>query len=116
VVLGACAGPGTPANVTRALIEPWLTTSVPARDFVNGTLNGSAYAEPKLGVVHDVPHGLVMVDGRSLEDIERDAVVCTLHRFNGHRQKTATALGIGVRTLGLKLKKWKELHLVEAEL
>ena len=28
----------------------------------------------------------------------------------------ATALGIGVRTLGLKLKKWKELKLVEETL
>ena len=36
----------------------------------------------------------------------------TLERFKGHRQRTATALGIGVRTLGLKLKKWKEMKLV----
>ncbi len=115
VVLGACSGPGSVGVVTRGLIEPWLTMSVPVRESVNGTLNGSM-TEPKMGVMPGVPHGLVVVDGRSLEDIERDAVVCTLHRFNGHRQKTATALGIGVRTLGLKLKKWKEMHLVEAEL
>ena len=31
---------------------------------------------------------------------------------DGHRQKSAKALGIGVRTLGLKLKKWKEQQLV----
>ena len=30
--------------------------------------------------------------------------------FSG--QKTARALGIGVRTLGLKIKKWKEEQLV----
>jgi DNA-binding NtrC family response regulator len=58
----------------------------------------------------------VSVDGRLLEDIERDAIVTTLQRFNGHRQKTAQALGIGVRTLGLKLKKWKELQLVDEAL
>ncbi|MFM9958273.1 MAG: sigma-54-dependent transcriptional regulator [Phycisphaerales bacterium] len=51
--------------------------------------------------------------GRSLEDIEREVIVETLHRHNGHRVKTARELGIGVRTLGLKLKKWKQLRLVE---
>ncbi|MDX9910882.1 MAG: sigma-54 dependent transcriptional regulator [Phycisphaerales bacterium] len=54
----------------------------------------------------------VPIAGRVLEDIERDTIVRTLQRFNGHRLKTARALGIGVRTLGLKLKKWKEEQLV----
>ena len=48
-----------------------------------------------------------------LADIEREAILATLARNNGHRQKSARALGIGVRTLGLKLKKWKEERLVE---
>ena len=56
------------------------------------------------------------IGGRVPEDIERDAIVQTLQKFNGHRQKTAQALGIGVRTLGLKLKKWKSLALVEQTL
>ena len=51
-----------------------------------------------------------------LSDIEREVIVETLERFNGHRQKTARALGIGVRTLGLKLKKWKEQKLVSESL
>jgi DNA-binding NtrC family response regulator len=49
---------------------------------------------------------------RSLEEIERQAILEALERFGGHRQKTAQALGIGVRTLGLKLKKWKQANLV----
>jgi DNA-binding NtrC family response regulator len=53
---------------------------------------------------------------RQLEDIERDVIIQTLTRLNGHRQRTAHALGIGVRTLGLKLKKWKELQLVSRDL
>ena len=53
---------------------------------------------------------------RLLADIERDVIVETLKRYNGHRQKTARALGIGVRTLGLKLKKWKEEQLVSPTL
>jgi DNA-binding NtrC family response regulator len=59
----------------------------------------------------------LVCDGRlTLDEIERRSIVATLERFRGHRQKSAKALGIGVRTLGLKLKKWKEEMLVPAEL
>jgi DNA-binding NtrC family response regulator len=58
----------------------------------------------------------VAILDRRLEDIERDVIVTTLKRFAGHRARTAQALGIGVRTLGLKLKKWKSENLVENEL
>ncbi|MEE9295967.1 MAG: sigma-54 dependent transcriptional regulator [Phycisphaerae bacterium] len=46
--------------------------------------------------------------GRMLEDMERRLIERTLRRFNGHRVKSAQALGMGVRTLGLKLKQWRE--------
>ncbi|HEY0009021.1 MAG TPA: sigma-54 dependent transcriptional regulator [Tepidisphaeraceae bacterium] len=46
--------------------------------------------------------------GKPLADIEKQVILSTLDRFKGHRVKTATALGIGVRTLGMKIKKWKE--------
>ena len=46
--------------------------------------------------------------GHILEDMERNMIEQTLLRFNGHREKTAKALGIGVRTLGMKLKRWRE--------
>jgi DNA-binding NtrC family response regulator len=56
-------------------------------------------------------------DGKlTLADIERETIVATLRRNSGHRQKSARALGIGVRTLGLKLKKWKEEQVVESDL
>ncbi len=49
---------------------------------------------------------------RSLEEVEREQIIQTLGYFSGNRMRTAKALGIGVRTLGLKLKKWKEMNLV----
>lgn len=62
------------------------------------------------------PGGPVRVpacDGRlTLADIERQAILATLERCNGHRQRTAAALGIGVRTLGMKLRAWKDSGLV----
>jgi DNA-binding NtrC family response regulator len=78
---------------------------------VNGNGNGHAYAA---GVNGGMNGGAPAV--RPLEEMERDAIVQALRRFNGHRQKTAVALGIGVRTLGLKLKKWKQEKLVSESL
>jgi DNA-binding NtrC family response regulator len=46
--------------------------------------------------------------GHLLEDLERQLIEKTLRECQGHRAKTATTLGIGVRTLGLKLKQWRD--------
>jgi transcriptional regulator with PAS, ATPase and Fis domain len=72
-----------PGVIRAATIEPWLkqTTAAP------------------------VAQGLA---GRALADIEKQVILSTLQQFNGHRVRTASALGIGVRTLGMKLKRWRE--------
>ncbi len=44
--------------------------------------------------------------GMTLEEMERRMIVATLERFDGHRAKTAEALGIGVRTLSGKLRSY----------
>jgi DNA-binding NtrC family response regulator len=67
------------------LIEPWLATNFGGQE-----------------------SGRPMRPGHMMEDMERSLIEQTLVRFNGHREKTAKALGIGVRTLGMKLKKWRE--------
>ena len=115
-------------EIDRATIEPWLMESrpmpkaMPLRASSNGVMQEAAapstpaftkpatmssFAEPKM----DYRPG-----DKTLAEIEREEIVATLQRFNGHRQKTAKALGIGVRTLGLKLKKWKEDSLVAQSL
>jgi transcriptional regulator with GAF, ATPase, and Fis domain len=92
-------------QIAAELVAPWVsggTRVVPISEI-----------EPKPSPVlaaGDTPES--GVSPRPLEEIEREAIVAALHKFNGHRQKTASALGIGVRTLGLKLKKWKEDKLV----
>lgn len=117
--------------IEASLLEPWLVlagsdlqmpsvslnghTTHPPHHTTNGSMHTHSLVEHK-PVVTETAGGYVAVDGRELEDIERDAIVRTLQRFNGHRQRTAQALGIGVRTLGLKLKKWKQLQLVEPTL
>ncbi len=71
--------------VAASLIEPWLRPNASARDGF-GSLR----------------------DGRMLQDMERRLIERTLQRFSGHRAKTAKALGMGIRTLGMKLKQWRE--------
>jgi DNA-binding NtrC family response regulator len=72
-------------SIDEDLIGPWLRTEAGERDEI-GSLR----------------------EGRMLEDMERQLITRTLTRFNGHRVKTAKALGMGVRTLGMKLKQWRE--------
>jgi len=72
-------------TIDAALIEPWLRSS-PSAESANGALR----------------------EGRMLEDMERQLIEKMLTKHNGHRVKTAKALGMGVRTLGLKLKQWRE--------
>ncbi len=55
---------------------------------------------------------LVCEGSRKLEDIERTAILATLRHHKGHRRRSAAALGIGVRTLGLKLRRWKDAEIV----
>ncbi len=44
--------------------------------------------------------------GSNLQEMERAMIESTLDQFNGHREKTAKALGIGVRTLANKLRSY----------
>ncbi len=125
VVLSQTSGRGderTGGGVIRAeMIEPWLahaagaTPRTPASAIETKPTGGGGTGSngvPQESVAYAGQNGTP----RKLEDIERDAIVCTLRNFNGHRLKTARALGIGVRTLGLKLKKWKQMQLVAESL
>jgi DNA-binding NtrC family response regulator len=71
--------------------------------------------EPWLRVRAGSGNGTENLAGKPLAEVEKQVILSTLSAFKGHRMKTAHALGIGVRTLGMKLKKWKEEgELVEA--
>ncbi|HYF15109.1 MAG TPA: sigma-54 dependent transcriptional regulator [Phycisphaerales bacterium] len=97
--------------ISRSLVDPWLgRTPSPAFSQM------IPLPEPKLAPSPGHANGYIDGHVRQLEEIEREAIVNTLMRFKGHRQKTAHALGIGVRTLGLKLKKWKQTGLVAENL
>ena len=77
---------GEPGVVRAETIEPWI--------------------RPK--VVESASVAAQALAGKPLADIEKQVILSTLQQFKGHRSKTAGALGIGVRTLGMKLKRWRE--------
>jgi two-component system, NtrC family, response regulator HydG len=83
----ACVLEMQPGVIRAATIEPWL--------------GGGPIADAAAAVASTLA-------GQPLAEIEKQVILSTLEKFNGHRIKTATSLGIGVRTLGMKLKKWKE--------
>ena len=87
-----------PGLVRMETIEPWLPIRVAG-------LAGSASIGPAAEALA----------GRPLADIEKQVILSTLQRFKGHRIKTAGALGIGVRTLGMKLKRWREDESLSAD-
>jgi two-component system, NtrC family, response regulator HydG len=93
-----------PATIRADTIAPWLT--MPTQANASGA-EASVVAAP--ANVMDQPTEVIeQLAGKPLADIEKKIILSTLKQFKGHRIKTATALGIGVRTLGLKLKKWRD--------
>jgi DNA-binding NtrC family response regulator len=82
IIERACVLEPEPGVIRAATIEPWLR-------------RGSIAAAGSLA-------------GQPLAVVEKQLILTTLEKFKGHRIKTANALGIGVRTLGMKLKRWRE--------
>lgn len=69
-------------------------------EMIQGWLDIGSLKEEREGDVSKIAGSMRLVD------VERELIEKTLEKFHGHRQKTAEALGIGVRTLGMKLKQW----------
>jgi len=96
-------------TIRAATISPWLA----AIEIHADALMGGAFAAPVGGMGMSTPASVR--SGMMLEDLERQAILKILDKHNGHRLRTAKELGIGLRTLGMKLKRFKqEGVLVEA--
>jgi DNA-binding NtrC family response regulator len=114
------SGSRTGGCIRHEMVEAWLSASAPVQPLppLAATHATDASARPVPPLFHsslvEPRPSHAGIDTKALEDVERDAILDALRRFGGHRQRTAAALGIGVRTLGLKLKKWKEQGVVEA--
>jgi DNA-binding NtrC family response regulator len=81
---------------------------------VDGVLTAHIVAPWLGGLQKSENMDLQLRPGHILEDMERKLIQKTLKECGGHRAKTAAKLGIGVRTLGLKLKQWREAEAAQA--
>ncbi len=57
-------------------------------------------------------HASSPLANRSLADLEREAILCTLEATRGNKTEAARRLGVTARTLSNKMKLWRELGLV----
>ena len=110
----------TTDEIPASLIAPWLGADSGSAAAIGGVQVGlsSSTTEVKSepGTEQSGKVWLACNGELTLADIERETIVATLRQNEGHRQRSARDLGIGVRTLGLKLKKWKDEQIVEADL
>ncbi len=84
-------------NCIESMVVLARSTTLTLDDLPAMVRNG----KPMVGSQFEVPKGL------TLEDIEKVAIRQTLGRCGGNRTQAAQSLGISVRTLQRKLKRWQ---------
>jgi DNA-binding NtrC family response regulator len=94
-----------PAPATEIELASWRALRCQQLMRENAALRAAAGQEPNADPLSSAARNLA---GRPLADIEKQVILRTLEQFKGHRLRTAAALGIGVRTLGMKIKRWRE--------
>jgi len=121
--LAACAARlgRDPARMEPAAIDLLVNYDWPGnvRELENIVTRVSILGETKSAAADDLSRWLIdppgsgenddldgVPVGLSLKQMERKMIEATLEHFDGHREKTARALGIGVRTLGEKLRSY----------
>jgi two-component system response regulator HydG len=73
-------------------------------------LCGADEVEAEQVVLEEAPAAAaeaVRTGGRTIMELERDVILSTLERLNGNRTHTAKALGITVRTVRNRLRKYR---------
>ena len=79
----------------RAITDEWLPTNGPGVAIASRSAGASSLAENG---------ALSFPLGSSLADVEQQLILRTLHHFGNHKERTAAALGVSLKTLYNKLK------------
>ena len=100
----AVAGDKAALTVLLTRAQPGLHQRIAAR--IPRDLQASVGADD---IVLEDPATLESIDtgGRTMMELERDVILSTLARLNGNRTHTAKALGITVRTVRNRLRKYR---------
>ncbi|HEV7282501.1 MAG TPA: sigma-54 dependent transcriptional regulator [Pirellulaceae bacterium] len=94
-------------TISPDLIRPWLSGRSSRSTPASAAAGARAVASSRPSVVAEAESPtLAFRPGSSLEQVERSMIAATLDLYGGHRAKTAEALGIGVRTLTDKIKRY----------
>ncbi|MCC6408125.1 MAG: sigma-54-dependent Fis family transcriptional regulator [Planctomycetes bacterium] len=97
-------------NVIQRAVVLMQGDTVHVDDLVFGPSSGTSKVSGPQGVVVD---GLNMsLANRALADIEREAILATLHSTGGNKTEAARRMGVSARTLSNKMKLWRRLGLV----
>jgi DNA-binding NtrC family response regulator len=83
-------------TIDAELLQDWIQHDSSTEDANN--IHASSHSTSTISISTQSDNPL------SMQEMERKLIESTLDRFEGHRAKTAEALGIGVRTLSGKLK------------
>jgi DNA-binding NtrC family response regulator len=84
-------------NCIESMVVLARSTTLSVDDLPAMVRNGKPSSEPHF----EIPKGF------TLEDVEKIAIRQTLGRYGGNRTQAAQSLGISVRTLQRKLKRWQ---------
>ncbi|HEY3488428.1 MAG TPA: sigma-54 dependent transcriptional regulator, partial [Gammaproteobacteria bacterium] len=100
--LGKHSWPGNVRELKNALFRVYLLTE--------GNIISAAHVSQMLSLMADTSIGgpRAPVTGTSLEDVERNLIFATLERFEGNKKLTAESLGVSLKTLYNKLKRYGE--------
>lgn len=107
VITRACVlaeGPSITANLIRNWLRRDKTVSEPVAPHETTLRIVRPETETAPLPTTEIPAAATLAVGMSLAEVERKMILATLAQFEGHRAKTAEALGIGVRTLSGKLR------------
>jgi DNA-binding NtrC family response regulator len=106
IITRACVLSGADP-ITADQLKPWLATNGLPAATGRGTAHETAPTNPSpppAPTANSQPARTTLPVGTPLDEVERRMIEATLAEFDGHRAKTAAALGIGVRTLSSKLR------------
>jgi two-component system, NtrC family, response regulator AtoC len=102
IELGRHSWPGNVRELKNALFRMYLLSE--------GNVITAAYVSQMLSLLaHNAANRSALpAPGVSLEDVERNLIFATLERFEGNKRLTAESLGVSLKTLYNKLKRYGE--------
>ena len=99
--------PGRPRSGEWAAVKLPMPVGAPSAAPAAAAPDAPAAAAPTPAAGPEAPAFAGSLVGKTMDEIEREAILTALQISGGNRRKAAEALGIGLRTLQRKLKEYR---------